>query len=69
MGRNRVDISEQNKRRVDLLTAFAILHGDTTDQTEIINKCIEDYFAHVADSYSQCADHSDKLLDAMKKLL
>jgi len=44
MGRVSYELSEENRRRLELLTAFGILNGHYPSRDEIVNESIRQYF-------------------------
>ena len=47
MGRVSYELSEDNRRRLELLTAFGILNGHYPSRDEIVNESIRQYFMRV----------------------
>ena len=47
MGRVSYELSENNRRWLELLTAFGILNGHYPSKDEIVNESIRQYFMRV----------------------
>ena len=69
MGRVSYTITDDNRRRVELLTAFGILNGRFPTKEEIVNECIRAYFMQVYESYSSKADPNDMMLRMMEEVV
>lgn len=67
MGRLAYQLSEENKKRIDLLIAFGILNGGCPTKEELINECIHNYFVHVYTEYCGRADANDLMKRAMEE--
>ena len=51
MGRVSYELSEDNRRRLEPLTAFGILNGHYPSRDEIVNESIRQYFMRVYEEY------------------
>ena len=69
MGRVSYTITDDNRRRVELLTAFGILNGRFPTKEEIVNECIRAYFMQVYESYRGRADPNDMKQRMMVEVL
>ena len=69
MGRVSYSLTDDNKRRLDLLTAFGILNGRTPTKEEIVNECIRAYFMEVFGRYREKADPNDMMLKMMEEVV
>ncbi len=67
MGRVSYELSEENRRRLELLTAFGILNGRTPTREEIVNECIKAYFMEVFGRYREQADPNDMMKRVMEE--
>ena len=51
MGRVSYELSEDNRRRPEQLTAFDILNGHYPSRDEIVNESIRQYFMRMYEEY------------------
>ena len=68
MGRLSYPLDEDNKRRLDLLTAFAIVEGRRPTREELVNESIRLYFCHAVEVYRSKVSSEDMLLKLMEEL-
>ena len=69
MRRVSYELSEDNRRRLELLTAFGILNGRSPTKEEIVNECIRAYFMEVFGRYREQADPNDMMLRMMEEVI
>ena len=69
MGRVSYELSEENRRRLELLTAFGILNGRSPTKEEIVNECIRAYFMEVFGRYREQTDPNDMMLRMMEEVI
>ena len=68
MGRLSYPIDDDNKRRLDLLTAFGIFEGHRPTREELVNEGIRLYFSVAVEKYRERASPDDTLLRLMEEL-
>ena len=61
MGRVSYKLSEENRRRLELLTVLGILNGHYPSRDEIVNESIRQYFMRVYVDYCSKADPNDMM--------
>ena len=69
MGRVSYELSEENHRRLELLTAFGILNGYYPSRDEIVNESIRQYFMRVYEEYCNKADPNDMMKRMMEEVI
>ncbi len=69
MGRLSYPLDEENKRRIDLLTAFGIMNGRRPTREQLVNESVRLYFRHAYEQYREKANKDDSLLKLMEELL
>lgn len=69
MGRVSYDVSEENRRRINLLIAFGILNGSAPTKEQLVNDSIRLYFHQAYDDYCDRADANDLLKRVMEQSL
>lgn len=69
MGRVSYELSEDNRRRLELLTAFGILNGHYPSRDEIVNESIRQYFMRVYEDYCSKADPNDMMKRMMEEVI
>lgn len=69
MGRTTYNITDENRRRLDLLIAFSILDGKGPTVQDIVNRSIQDFFVRAYESYCRQSDENDMLRQAMERML
>ena len=69
MGRVSYELSEDNRRRLELLTAFGILNGRCPTRDEIVNESIRQYFKRVYEDYCNKADANDFMKRMMEEVV
>lgn len=69
MDRMTYRITDENRRRLELLKAFAVIGESYPTLQEIVNRSIESYFAHAYDVYSTQHPQDCFLKDMMEELL
>ena len=69
MGRVSYELSEENRRRLELLTAFGILNGHYPSRDEIVNESIRQYFMRVYEDYCSRADANDFMKRMMEEVI
>lgn len=68
MGRLSYPIDEDNRRRLDLLTAFGIFEGHRPTKEELVNDSVRLYFIRAYERYRETAPKDDTLLRLMEEL-
>ncbi len=69
MGRLSYPLDEENKRRIDLLTAFGIMNGRRPTREQLVNESVRLYFRQAYEQYREKANKDDSLLKLMEELL
>ncbi|MDY5872437.1 MAG: hypothetical protein SPJ57_04350 [Candidatus Methanomethylophilaceae archaeon] len=69
MGRVSYELSENNRRWLELLTAFGILNGHYPSRDEIVNDSIWQYFMMVYEEYCNKADPNDMMKRMMGEVI
>ena len=69
MARTSYTLTEDNRRRLELLRAFGILDGRYPTKDEIVNECIRFYFKQVYERYQGKADPNDMMLRMMEEVV
>lgn len=69
MDRMTYRITDENRRRLELLRAFAVVGGDPVTFQEIVNRAIEDFFESACDAYMRRPDGSRSMRETMEELL
>ena len=69
IGRVSYELSEENRRRLELLTAFGILNGHYPSRDEIVNESIRQYFMRVYKDYCSKADPNDMMKRMMEEVI
>ncbi len=69
MGSVSYELSEDNRRRLELLTAFGILNGRYPTRDEIVNESIKQYFMRVYEDYCNKADANDFMKRMMEEVI
>ena len=69
MERLTYNITDDNRRRLEILRAFSILNRGSPTIQDIVNQSIQDYFVTAYERYcSQCATN-DFLKETMEEML
>ena len=69
MARVSYSLTDDNRRRLEILTAFGLLDGNSLTRDQIVNESIRLYFLQVYGRYSERADANDFVLRMMKEAL
>ena len=69
MDRFSFRVTEENRRRLEILKAFAVLGGKDPTYRDLVNESIERFFVEAYDIYCQQKPGSDYLKGIMKKML
>ncbi len=69
MGRVSCELSEDDRRRLVLLTVFGILNGHYPSRDEIVNESIRQYFMRVYEDYCSKADPNDMMKRMMEEVI
>ena len=69
MGRSTYNISDENRRRLELLIAFSIIDGKEPRMQDLINLSIQDFFVHAYRKYCEQSPENDLLRNAMERML
>ena len=69
MDRMTYRITDENRHRLELLRAFAVIGGDPVTFQEIVNRAIEDFFESACDAYMRRPDGSRSMRETMEELL
>ena len=69
MSRLTYEISDENKRRLDILRAFATLKGKDPTLQDILNDAILNFFVDAYKQYCEQCSGSDMMKITMEKLL
>jgi hypothetical protein len=68
MDRMTYRITDENRHRLELLRAFAVIGGDTVKFQEIVNRAIEDFFENACDAYMRQPATSESMRRTMADL-
>ena len=69
MGRVSYSLTDDNRRRLEILTAFGLLDGTSPSRDQIVNESIRQYFLQIYNRYSERADANDFVLRMMKDVI
>ncbi len=69
MSRLTYEITDDNKRRLDILKAFATIHGEEPTLQDILNEAIASYFSQAYERYCEQGSGMDVFRDTMEKML
>lgn len=65
MDRLSFRISEENRRRLEILKAFSVLNGSSPTLQDLVNEAVERLFVSAYESY--CSAHEKR--DFMRKIM
>ena len=68
MGRVSYSLTDDNRRRLEILTAFGLLDGTSPTRDQIVNESIRQYFLQIYSRYSERADANDFVLRMMEEV-
>ena len=68
MGRLSYSLTDDNRRRLEILTAFGLLDGTSPTRDQIVNESIRQYFLQIYSKYSERADANDYVLKMMEEV-
>lgn len=68
MGRISYSLTDDNRRRLEILTAFGLLDGTFPTRDQIVNESIRQYFLQIYSKYSERADANDYVLRMMEEV-
>ena len=68
MGRVSYSLTDDNRRRLEILTAFGLLDGSSPTRDQIVNESIRQYFLQIYSKYSERADANDYVLKMMEEV-
>ena len=69
MSRLTYEITDENKRRLQIMRAFSTFNGQDVSMQEIINMAIEQFFVIAYNSYMENCDNNDLFRRVMTDLL
>ena len=69
MGRVSYSLTDDNRRRLEILTAFGLLDGTSPTRDQIVNESIRQYFLPIYSKYSERADANDFVLRMMEDVI
>ena len=69
MDRFSFRVTEENRRRLEILKAFAVLGGKDPTYRDLVNESIERFFVESYDSYCKQKPGSDFLKQIMEEVL
>ena len=69
MERLTYNITEDNRRRLEILRAFSIINRGSPTIQDIVNQSIQDYFVSAYEKYCQQCPTNDFLKAAMEEML
>lgn len=69
MGRVSYSLTDDNRRRLEILTAFGLLDGTSPTRDQIVNESIRQYFLQIYSKYSERADANDFVLRMMEDVI
>lgn len=68
MSRLAYSLTDENRRRLNLLSVFGTLEGRDVTVSEVVNRCVQSYFSKVLEEYRKNADPDDALLKLMEEI-
>ncbi len=68
MSRLAYSLTDENRRRLRLLSAFGTSEGRDVTASDVVNRCVQSYFAKVLEEYRRNADPDDALLKLMEEI-
>lgn len=68
MSRLAYSLTDENRRRLRLLSAFGTSEGRDVTVSDVVNRCVQSYFAKVLEEYRRNADPDDVLLKLMEEI-
>ena len=68
MGRVSYSLTDDNRRRLEILTAFGLLDRTSPTRDQIVNESIRQYFLQIYSKYSERADANDYVLKMMEEV-
>ena len=68
MGRVSYSLTDDNRRRLEILTAFGLVDGTSPTRDQIVNESIRQYFLQIYSKYSERADANDYVLKMMEEV-
>ena len=69
MGRVSYSLTDDNRRRLEILTAFGLLDGTSSTRDQIVNESIRQYFMRVYEEYCNKADANDFMKRMMEEVI
>ena len=69
MDRMTYRITNENRHRLELLRAFAVIGGDPITFQEIVNRAIEDFFESACNAYMRQPENSRSMRETLEELL
>ena len=69
MGRVSYSLTDDNRRRLEILTAFGLLDGTSPTRDQIVNESIRQYFMRVYEEYCNKADPNDMMKRMMGEVI
>ena len=69
MGRVSYSLTDDNRRRLEILTAFGLLDGTSPTRDQIVNESIRQYFMRVYKEYCSKADPNDMMKRMMEEVI
>ena len=69
MGRVSYSLTDDNRRRLEILTAFGLLDGTSPTRDQIVNESIRQYFMRVYEEYCNKADANDFMKRMMEEVI
>lgn len=62
-------LTDDNRRRLEILTAFGLLDGSSPTRDQIVNESIRQYFMRVYEEYCNKADSNDMMKRMMEEVI
>ena len=69
MGRVSYSLTDDNRRRLEILTAFGLRDGTSPTRDQIVNESIRQYFMRVYEEYCNKADANDFMKRMMEEVI
>ena len=69
MGRLSYEITDDNRRRLEILRAFSVLNRESPTLQDLVNESIEEFFIEAYNRYCEQCSQNDFLRATMEEML
>jgi len=69
MGRLSYEITDDNRRRLEILRAFSVINRQSPTLQDLVNESIEEFFIDAYNRYCEQCSQNDFLKAAMEEML